>query len=60
MIALSDGLRAVVDVPGRLFASVTAPAGSVVGVIGPNGAGKTTLLRVLAGLPHADAEVVVA
>jgi molybdate transport system ATP-binding protein len=60
MTALSQGLRAVVDVPGRLTATVIAPPGSVVGVIGPNGAGKTTLLRVLAGLITPDAEVVVA
>ena len=59
MTVSSDGLRAVVDVPGRLIASVTAPAGAVVGVIGPNGAGKTTLLRVLAGLITPGAEVVV-
>jgi branched-chain amino acid transport system ATP-binding protein len=38
--------------------SVTAPAGSVVGVIGINGAGKTTLLRAISGfLPGEDVQI---
>jgi molybdate transport system ATP-binding protein len=55
------GLRAEIDVPGRVAARFTAERGDVVAVIGPNGAGKTTLLRALAGIadagPHAVVEV---
>lgn len=35
--------------------SLTAEAGSVIGIIGPSGAGKSTLLRLLAGVEGADA-----
>ncbi|GAB2975443.1 ATP-binding cassette domain-containing protein [Nocardioides montaniterrae] len=44
-----SGLTVDLAVPGRLSASFSAPAGSVVGVVGPNGAGKSTLLAALAG-----------
>ncbi|WP_121255630.1 ABC transporter ATP-binding protein [Nocardioides ferulae] len=47
---MSPGLRARVEVPGRLVAELEAAPGSVTAVIGPNGAGKSTLLAALAGL----------
>lgn len=43
------GLDVRVDLPGRLVASLSAPAGEVVAVVGPNGAGKTTLVESVAG-----------
>jgi molybdopterin-binding protein len=43
------GLRAEVDLPGRLVAAVDVPPATVLAVIGPNGAGKTTLVESIAG-----------
>lgn len=37
--------------------SLTAEAGSLVGLVGPNGSGKTTLIRCLAGLLGASGEI---
>lgn len=53
------GLRAAVQVTGRIAARVHADPGDVVVVIGPNGAGKSTLLRALAGLEDMSGTVVV-
>ncbi len=53
-------LRATVEVPGRVSASLSAEAGDVLAVIGPNGAGKTTLLRALAGIVESTGEIEVA
>ena len=38
-------------------ASVTLHAGALVALVGPNGAGKTTLVRALAGLLHAEGDI---
>lgn len=54
------GLRASLQVPGRLSAEVRAEHGEVVAVIGPNGAGKSTLLAALAGLLPSGGPVEVA
>jgi molybdate transport system ATP-binding protein len=56
---MTPGLRAEIDVPGRVTASFTAERGDVVAVIGPNGAGKTTLLRALAGIVDAGPRALV-
>jgi molybdate transport system ATP-binding protein len=56
----TPGLRARLEVPGRLSAELEADAGEVVAVIGPNGAGKTTLLTALAGLVEMSGSVEVA
>lgn len=57
---IPKSLRATIEVPGRVSATVTAEPGDVLAVIGPNGAGKTTLLRALAGIVGSSGAVEVA
>jgi molybdate transport system ATP-binding protein len=56
-----SGLRARVELPGRLVADLTAPPGEVIALVGPNGAGKTTFVEAIAGTlaPRESSTVVV-